>query len=136
MFDLMPRSFMNPLFDMDRMTRDFFGDRPMEAFRTDIRDHGDRFTLEAELPGFQKEDITVDVEGDKLTIQAKHQSEINQKDDSYLRRERYYGSYTRSFDISAVDAENIHARYENGVLTLDLPKKTATVPASRRLEIK
>ena len=140
MFEMMPfaRSMMNPFYDIDKMTRNFFGEAPIRAFSTDIQDNGSSYTLEAELPGFNKEDIAIDIEGDQLTIQAQHKTENDQKDDqgNYLRRERYYGSYSRSFDISQIAADQISASYENGVLKLDLPKKTAAVPASRRLEIR
>ena len=139
MFELMPltRAMMNPFYDIDKMARSVFGESQVRAFRTDIQDEGDCYTLEAELPGFRKEDIAIDVEGDQLTIQAQHKSENEQKDKngSYLRRERFYGSYSRSFDISQINADEITASYENGVLKLALPKKTAAVPAARRLEI-
>lgn len=140
MFEMMPfaKSMMTPFYDIDRMTRNFFGETPIRAFNTDVQDNGDSYTLEAELPGFDKEDIHIDVEGDQLTIQAQHKTENDQKDDqgNYLRRERYYGSYSRSFDISQINADQISAAYENGVLKLTLPKRTVVTPTSRRLEIR
>lgn len=137
MFELMPftKSMMNPFYEMDKMTRNLFGDTSLQTFRTDVQDNGDRYTLEAELPGFQKEDIHIDVEGDRLTIQAERKSEDSQQDDHYLRRERYYGAYSRSFDISQIAEDQISAAYENGILKLELPKKTVVSPTSRRLEI-
>ena len=139
MFEMMPltRAMMSPFYDIDKMTRNFFGDTPLRAFRTDIQDNGGSYTLEAELPGFSKEDIQIDIDGDQMTIQAQHKSENEQKDEkgSYLRRERYFGSYSRSFDISQIDADNIAASYENGVLKLDLPKRAEVTPEPRRLEI-
>ena len=139
MFELMPltRAMMSPFYDIDKMTRGMFGESPVRAFRTDIQDDGDHYTLEAELPGFRKEDIAIDIDGDQLTIQAQHKTENEQKTEggSYLRRERFYGSYSRSFDISQINSDEITAGYENGVLKLTLPKKTAAVPAARRLEI-
>lgn len=137
MFEMMPRTMMNPFYDIDKLTRSFFDATPIRAFSTDIRDNGNSYTLSAELPGFQKEDITIDIDGDQLTIQAQHKTENDQKDEqgNYLRRERYYGSYSRSFDISQIEADGITAAYENGVLKLELPKRSAALPASRRLEI-
>lgn len=105
------------------------------AFRTDIRDEGDRFLLEADLPGFRKEDIALDVKGDLLTISAHSQEETEEEKGRYLCRERRYGSFQRSFDISAVDRQGITAAYENGVLTVDLPKKSAQQPESSRIVI-
>lgn len=139
MLELMPfaKSMMNPFYEMDKMTRSFFGDVSTQAFRTDVKDNGDHYTLEAELPGFQKEDIHIDVEGDHLTIQAQRKTEDTQKDEqgNYLRRERYYGAYSRSFDISQIAGDQISAAYENGILRLELPKKTVVTPTARRLEI-
>ena len=93
--------------------------------------------IEAELPGFSKEDIKIDVEGDYLTVGAERRESKEEKDakGSYVRRERYYGSFSRSFDISGVDAENLAASYKDGVLKLVMPKKEARLPAARRLEI-
>ena len=108
----------------------------VSAFRTDVLDTGDAFKLEAELPGFDKDDIQVDVENDCLTISAEHKSEKKEEKDNYVKRERFYGSFTRSFDVSGVNVDAIEAAYTDGVLTVTLPKKAAEVPASRRLEIK
>ncbi|MCD8145899.1 MAG: Hsp20/alpha crystallin family protein [Clostridiales bacterium] len=127
-----------PFHDVDQMNNNFFGKNQLRAFHTDIQDKGDSYTLEAELPGFAKEDIQIDINNDRLTIQAVHKAENDQKDDkgNYLRRERYYGSYSRSFDISDIESSQISAAYEDGVLKLTLPKRAVTVPTSRRLEIK
>ena len=64
MFELMPltRAMMSPFYDIDKMTRSVFGESPVRAFRTDIQDDGDHYTLEAELPGFRKEDIAIDID--------------------------------------------------------------------------
>ncbi len=104
--------------------------------RTDILDFGDRFELRADMPGFRKEEIHIDIDGDRLTISAEHKEEDRQENETYLRRERRWGSLSRSFDISAVSAQGITAAYENGVLVLDLPKKSAQKPVAQRIEIK
>lgn len=134
----------NPFREMDEFEKHFFGEPfnffrndSLSEFKTDIKDEGDAYTLEMDLPGFAKEDISLDIENDVLTIQAQRHSEHEEKDKQgkYLRCERSYGSYSRSFDLSAVKAEGIKAKYENGVLTLHLPKKEAVLPASKHLEI-
>jgi len=139
MFELMPvaRAMMNPFYDVDRMTRSFFGEDQLRAFRTDIRETENGYCLEAELPGFSKEDIQIEVSGDQLTIQAQRNGENEQKDDqgNYLRRERYFGAYSRSFDVSGIDQEGISASYQDGVLRLELPRRAVEAPKSRRLEI-
>ena len=72
-----------------------------------------------------------------LTISAEHSDSSEEKgeDNKYIRRERSYGSFSRSFDISAVNADAVSAKYENGVLTLDMPKKSPEAPTAKRLEI-
>ena len=147
MFEIIPfdrqirrMAAMDPFRELDELERSFFGSQRsmVSAFRTDVVDTGDAFKLEAELPGFDKEDIKIDVENDCLTVSAEHKSEKKEENEkkNFVKRERFYGSYTRSFDVSGINVDGIEAKYENGVLTLTLPKKAAEVPASRRLEIK
>ncbi len=121
--------------------KDFFNTQPsadLRSCRTDICDKGDKFVLEAELPGFSKEDINIDINGDRLTLSAVHKTEKEDKDKdgNYICRERTFGSYQRSYDISNINADAIEAEYKNGILTLDLPKKQKTEPETKRLEIK
>lgn len=127
-------------FDLfDNFERKFFGNSSaaLPDFRTDIRDAGDRFVLEAELPGFSKEDIKLDVKDGILTISAQHSENKDEKDNkgSYIRRERRFGSFTRSFDVTGVDEEHITASYNNGVLELNLPKAVPVVPEAKRIAI-
>ena len=140
MFELMPfaRRENNLWNYLDNMEKNLFGglDESFSSFRTDIVDQGDAFELRAELPGFKKEDIHIDVDGETLTVSAEHKEENEEKKDNYVRRERKYGSFSRSFDISSIDHEAIEAGYQDGILTLKLPKKAPVVPASRQIEIK
>ncbi len=121
----------------DDIPRFFFtesAERPA-AFRTDIQDLGDHFLLEADLPGFQKEEISLDLKGDVLTVTAHHQEEKEAHTGRYLCRERRYGDFARSFDVSSVQQKAITASYENGVLKLVLPKKSAVQPESSKIAI-
>ena len=142
MFELMPFGYhrvsaYNPFRDFEEMSRSFWDNNNVSAFRTDITEKDGQYILEADLPGFKKEDISVDIDKDCLTITAEHKSEEKEENaDSYIRRERYYGSYTRSFNVKGIDTEAITAAYNDGVLTLTMPKKEPEVPAARRLEIK
>lgn len=143
MFELIPfeRTMRNlnsfyPFRQMEDMSRSFFSSDPASSlFRTDISDMGEAYRLEAELPGFNKEDININIEDERMTISVERKSENEDNKPNYLRRERFYGSYSRSFDLSGIDADKISASYANGVLSLELPKQAAAVPASRRLEI-
>jgi len=115
----------------------FFGLQDLAEFKTDVTDEGDHYLLEADLPGFDKKDIQLDINGDTLTVRAERHSKLEEKDkkDKLVRIERSYGSYSRQFNISGVEAEQIKARYDNGVLMLTLPKKQTTLPEGRHLEI-
>lgn len=116
----------------------FGGSMPVNTCKTDIRDEGEKYVMEAELPGFTKEDIKLDINGSYLVLTAEHKNEKDEKDykGKYIRKERSYGSYTRSFDITGVDTENISAEYKDGILKIDLPKKASEEPPVKRLEIK
>ncbi len=130
-------SVYNPFQDFDDLEKVFFSDRSLGELKTDIKDLGESYALEADLPGFKKEDIHVDVKDNTLSITAERHSEFEQKDkkNSYLRCERSFGSYSRSFDVSGIDCANIKAAYKDGVLTLTLPKQKKEEPTGRRLEI-
>jgi HSP20 family protein len=140
MFDLVPFARReNNLFNyLDNIERNFFGDisHDFSSFRTDIIEEENQFVLKAELPGFKKEEIKVDINGDRLIISAEHNDEIEERKDNYIRRERRYGSFSRAFDLSSIKADEISADYNQGILILSLPKREETVPQSRRLEIK
>lgn len=141
MFGMLPFEYRDRnLFDVfDNFERSFFKNTNVDlpAFRTDIRDDGDKYVLDAELPGFHKEDIKLDVQDGILTISASHEETKEEKDDkgNYIRRERRMGSFNRSFDISGIDDQSISAAYNNGVLTLNLPKAQPALPESRRIAI-
>ena len=144
MFELIPFggrrvSVYDPFRAFDEMERSIFSnDRNsvVSAFRTDVVDTGDAYKLDAELPGFNKDDIKIDVENDVLTISAERKAENDENKPNFVKRERFYGSFSRSFDVSSIEVDGIQAAYNDGVLTLTMPKKVETAPASRRLEIK
>lgn len=91
----------------------------------------------ADLPGFDKKDIHLDLNNDVLTISAERHSEHEDKDKKgkFVRCERSYGTYTRQFDVSNINTDAMKAKYENGVLTLNMPKKSAQLPTAKRVEI-
>ena len=143
MFELTPfargnHSFAayDPFKEMEDFEKRFFN-RQLPAFKTDIRETEHAYILEADLPGFSKEDIHAEVRNGYLTIHAEHKTENEEKDekDNYLRRERFYGSFTRSFDLDGINSDEISASYKDGILTLTLPKATQKVEEGRRLEI-
>ena len=141
MFGLTTRRFNNGLFsydpfrEMEELQRRFFSGGPVLGFGTDITEEEGGYKLQADLPGFEKEDIHVDVEGNMLTISAERKSENEESKNGYIRRERSFGSYERSYDISEIDPDMISGEYTNGVLTLHLPKKENAGPEVKRIEL-
>ena len=121
---------------------EFFGSdktaAQLRSCKTDIRDTGDDYIMEAELPGFTKEEIKLDVQDDVLTLTAVHKEKTEEekaKDGTYLRKERSRCSYQQKLDLSGIDVEHLEASYENGILTLKMPKKKPQIPASKRIAI-
>ena len=149
MFELRPysrknNSLYNPFREIDEFENRFFANpltffdnTMLDEFKTDIKDEGDHYELEADLPGFDKKDIHLDINNDILTVSAERHSEHEEKDKKgkYVRCERSYGSYSRQFDLSGVKSDEISAKYENGVLKLTMPKKAPDEPKTRSLEI-
>ena len=151
---LMPMLWSNNnLFDE---MNDFFGDGFFNDFcdttrkgesvgnhslmKTDVIEKENSYQLEADLPGFNKEDIKIDLKNDVLTISATHNENKDEKDNNgkYIRRERRTSSYQRSFRVEGLKPEDIIAQYRNGVLTVDIPKKEA-IPEKEevsRIEVK
>ncbi|MCM1266652.1 MAG: Hsp20/alpha crystallin family protein [Bacteroidales bacterium] len=141
------RNYKPAFFDdsFDRMFDDafhsFWGGNELatfDAFKTDVIDQGDKYLLQAELPGFDKSDINIDLKDDLLTISASHKEEKNEEDkNKYIRRERYYSSYSRSFRVNDVQAGDIDASYNNGILEVSFPKKDLTAKEEvARIEVK
>ncbi len=125
---LVPSIFDNDLFD------DFFGypDRPdvrsqFSLMQTDIQENDNGYTLTMNIPEFKKEDVKAELKDGRLTIHATNSSD-NEKNEAgkYLRRERYFGTCTRSFYVGKdIRQEDIKAKFENGTLKLFIPKKIA-----------
>ena len=144
MFGLMPyerRSnigYYNPFKELEEFEKRLFSNQSVTPqFRTDIRDTEKEYILEADLPGFDKEDISLSIENGYLIVSAEHKTNKEEKDEkgNYIRRERSYGSYSRCFDISGIDEDAISASFKNGVLELRLPKETEKKIAAKKIEI-
>lgn len=104
---------------------------------TNVWEDDDKFNIELSAPGFNKEDIKVEVEENVLTIAGEHKTEAEKTEKTYTRKEFSFGSFKRSFTLpETVNAENINAKYENGILRMELPKKTVEVSkATKQIEI-
>ena len=134
---MMPSIFGENLFDdfMDfPFDREFFGRGPLygnsekNIMKTDVKETDNAYELDIDLPGFKKDEVTAKLENGYLTISATkgmNKDEQN-KEGKYIRRERYAGAMSRSFYIGEnVQQEDIHAKFEDGILKLSVPKKEA-----------
>ena len=95
------------------------------SMKTDIRETDDAYILETDLPGFSREEIHAEIRDGVLTLRAEHKkdSEETNENGKYLRRERAYASYSRRFSLDGIRTDDISAAFQNGVLTLTLPKE-------------
>lgn len=130
----------DPFRDFDMMERALFGHNGFGTdgfIRTDIKEKENEYILEAELPGFKKEDIDIELGDGYLTISANKNYEHEEKDKegNFIMRERRSGSFKRSYDTAGVDVSAIKASFNSGVLTLEMPKLVEQKPESRHLEI-
>ncbi len=123
-------SLFDRFFDMG----DWFGS---SAFRVDVKDLGDKFELQAELPGVKKEDIDLSIKDDSLTISAEFKHEKDDEKHNYVYSERRSGKFMRTFDVSGIDQQAITADYTDGVLSVMLPKVKPQEPVdnSRKISI-
>lgn len=114
-FDLLGEVFADP----------FFTEHESKIMKTDIREKKDKYLIDIDLPGYQKENIKMEVEDGYLTIHAEINSDNEEKEEGkFVRRERYSGSCSRSFYIGTeVKSEEIKAYFKNGILKIEIPKK-------------
>ena len=136
---MMPSIFGENLFDdfMDfPFERDFWGRRnPLygknekNIMKTDVRETDSSYELDIDLPGFKKDEVTAKLENGYLTISASkglNKDEKDKENGNYIRRERYAGAVSRSFYVGEhIRQEDIHAKFEDGILKLTVPKKDA-----------
>ena len=142
---------MNPLAPRSRLFDEFFRDFPFgysikplhgdplpspDKIKIEVKESGKDVTVNAEIPGVNKEDIHVSIDNNVVTIQAEvKQYDADTEDERVLHSERYYGSVQRSFSLPCpVDEAKATATYENGVLVLTLPKQSPN--ESRRITVK
>ena len=145
---LLPSIFGENLFDefdnwMDASFHDvdkaLYGKHAKNMMKTDVKETEKGYEVAVDLPGFKKDEIQLELNDGYLTISAEKGLDKEEKDkkDKYIRRERYAGSMSRTFYVGESVTENdIHAKYENGILTLDVPKEEAKkVPEKRYISI-
>lgn len=114
-FDLIEDMFRDP----------FFTNEESKIMKTDIKEKKDKYIIDIDLPGYEKEDIKMSIEDGYLTVNASTNTEKEDKDEGkFVRKERYMGSCSRSFYVGdAVENEDIKASFKNGTLKIEIPKK-------------
>ena len=121
--------FSDPFGMMVPQGRDpLYGKHAKNLMKTDVRETEDSYELDIDLPGFKKDEVNVELENGYLTISASKGLDKDEEDKKgkFIRQERYAGAMSRSFYVGDyVTEEDIHAKFENGVLRLDVPKKEA-----------
>ena len=114
-FDLIEDMFRDP----------FFANEESKIMKTDIKEKKDKYIIDIDLPGYEKEDIKMSIEDGYLTVNASTNTEKEDKEEGkFVRKERYVGSCSRSFYVGdAVENEDIKASFKNGTLKIEIPKK-------------
>ena len=122
---MIPRRHDFDLFD--EMFRDpFFSGVENKVMKTDIKEKDDKYLIDIDLPGYEKEDIKIEIEDGYLTVHASVNKEMDKEKEKgkYVRKERYVGECSRSFYVGEnITEEDIKAKFKNGTLKLEIPKK-------------
>ena len=131
---LLPSIFGESLFDdmfdfdkeINRMNRALYGKHSRNMMKTDVRETDNSYELDIDLPGFKKDEITIQLDNGYLSISASKGLDKNEenKDGKYIRRERYAGAMNRTFYVGGnLTQQDIKAKFENGILKISVPKK-------------
>ena|SRR5215471_17689141 len=122
--------------EMPKLFSDEFTANATSFIPVNIKETNDAYQLEVVAPGMDRNDFSVNIEKNILTISAEKKSEVKEEDQKQIRREYHFSSFKRSFTLDEnVDAEKIDAKYSTGVLTLNLPKRVE-VKTSNKIEVK
>ena len=118
---------------------DFFSRRESAIMKTDIKEKKDKYIIEMDLPGYEKENINLELKNGYLEVTANTlKEENNEENEKYVHKERFYGHCSRNFYVGdVVKEEDIHAEFKNGILKIFVPKKDEKkeLPEARHIEI-
>jgi len=128
------------LWDPESWFDNFFNDFPTlygsgSQMKVDIKENEKDYEIEAELPGVKKDEINIELRDDRLTISVQREEHDEEEKNNYIRKERRVSSMSRSFYVSDVKPEDVKAKFENGVLTLTLPKSEDEKKREHRIQI-
>lgn len=144
-YDLTVGGRHNHSFDLfDPFFDDFFGypmfdrremNRMNNIMKTDVKEGEKEYTLMIELPGIDKKDVNLDLKDGYLTVTAKREHKIDDTKENFIRKERSYGQFSRSFYVGDIKKEDVSASLENGELKVVIPKDNKKVEGSSHIEI-
>jgi len=127
--------------NIDSIFESFFNDSIFPAFfsnsdlKVDIKENDREFVIEADIPGANKDEINLEIDENKLTIAVNRNEEIREEQENYIRRERRNSSMARTFAVENIVPEKAKAKFENGVLTITLPKKETEIRRHKKIVI-
>lgn len=130
--DFFGRDLLDEFFDVGFLTG--FGSG-LAGIRADVKETDKEYIVEAELPGFDKNDIDIELFDDRLTISARRNEAIDEERADYIRRERRYGEVSRTFILEGVKEDGVKADYKNGILRIVLPKADEYTRRGRKIDI-
>lgn len=127
-------SFFDDVFTRDFFQRDFNPSTLSSTPKVNISENDESYKIEVAVPGLKKEDFNLELENDLLTVSFENKQESSEEDDRYTRREFSYTSFSRSFTLpeGKVNVDEVGAGYEDGILTLTLPKLEEVKTKSKR----
>lgn len=129
---------MSDFFETDRWIspEKFFGGFHASLPAANVSETDKEYKIELAIPGFKKEEVKVSLENEVLVVSAENKTEKEEKNKKFTRREFSYGSFYRSFPLPKVaNAERIEAKYEDGLLKLEIPKKEEAIKAKKEIKI-
>ena len=138
---LVPRRNSFDLFDNFFGDDDYFSQKEHHLMKTDIKEKKDKYVIEMDLPGYEKENINIELNNGYLEISAKVEksNDSEEDDEKFVRRERFFGECSRSFYVGEdITEEEINAEFKNGILKVEIPKKEEQIeePTTKKIEIK
>lgn len=125
--NMMRGSFLGDLWD------DFGDSSRYSMLKSDVYEDNDNYVIEIDIPGYSKENVSIDYENGYLIVSAVRKSSVS--DEKYIRKEKYYGEYKRSFYVGEVNEDDISATFYNGVLKVIFPKTSVKQEHKRRIDI-
>ncbi len=134
---MLPRISKFDVFD-DMFDDHFFSKKDMQLMKTDIKETNGNYILEIDLPGYNKENISIELNNGYLTINAEISNNIDESDEetNYIHKERYSGKCSRSFYVGEnVKEEDINASFKNGILNIIIPKEEKVEHTKKQIEI-